>query len=923
MGIHPYQDLNLPSGVVTFLFTDIEGSTTLWERDPEGMRAALARHDAILHAAITANGGQVFKLIGDAFQAAFTEPAQAVMAALEAQRRLAAESWGQSGPLRVRMGLHAGPVEASGSDFAPNHTLNRVARVMSAGHGGQVLLSAAVAELARGQLPGEVSLLNLGEHRLKGLEQREHLYQLAAPDLPAEFPPLNTLSAFPGNLPIRPTTVIGRQAEVQAGQALLMRPNLRLVTLTGPGGVGKTSLGLEIVAGLAGYFPHGVYWVPLAAIHDPNLVASAIARTMDVRERTGDPLIESLKHYLQDKRLLLLLDNFEQVIPAAQVVAELLNAAPNLKVLATSRAPLQLRGEQEFPIQPLELPDISLSTSLERLQENAAIRLFTERAQAVRPSFNVSAENARQVAEIVRRLDGLPLAIELAAARIKFLSPHDLLTRLDSRLKLLTGGPQDLPARQQTMRNAIDWSYSLLDQNTQTLFSRLSVFSGGFTLEAAESLCSLDGDLDVFEGLTTLLNNSLIRQEHAPFGSSRFAMLETIREYAHERLVASAESDLVQRQHALYFGALAGEAGGKFFSGESYTWLERVEPDHNNFRSALSFLQSEPEYIGLGWEVIFNLLWLWYRRGYLDEARLWYEKAIARALPVGDNPQRAKIREGAGLVAMWRSDLFTAAQWMDEAFEIIRQAGDPAETALLYFNRGVLAVNQGDGEKARALFEAALPLFRQIEQEWFQAMILLHLGNVALSQGDIPRAQEYMEASLSLGKQVGDQWIIASAVNNFGEIDRYQKDYAQAESSYLESRAMFQEVGSYPDVARANCSLGFVALALGDHSQASAFFQESLAQHQQLGVRRGVVECLAGLAALSGLQGKTKQAVRLFAAVRAQFAVLGAGIWPADHAEIERHLSNALSQIGQAEYDQAYEEGSVLNLEDAIYQALN
>lgn len=917
------QDLNLPSGIVTFLFTDIEGSSTLWERDPEGMKASLARHDAILHASVVSNGGQVFKLIGDAFQAAFTKPAQAVQAALEAQRGLAAEDWGRTGPIRVRMGLHAGPVQAEDDDFAPNHTMNRVARVMSAGHGGQVLLSAAVAELVRGQLPEGVDLRDLGLHRVKGLEQPEHLFQLVTPDLPAEFSPLNTLSGSTGNLPTRLTSLIGREAEVTEVRSRLAQPRIRLVTLTGPGGVGKTSLGLEIAAGLASDFKHGIYWVPLAAVDDPDLVTSAIARALDVRERGGYSLLESLKDYLQDKHLLLLLDNFEQVIAASPSLAELLAEAPGLKILATSRAPLRLRGENEIPVQPLELPESHLPDSPDRLQHNAAVQLFTERAQAANPAFTLSEENAVYIREIVRRLDGLPLAIELAAARSKLLPPRSLLSRLESRLNLLTGGARDLPPRQQTMRSTIDWSYSLLDPPAQALFSRLSVFSGGFTFEAAEAICNSEGELDVFEELASLLDNSLLHQEPDIGGQARFSVLETIREYARERLVEAGEEDLLRHQHARFFARLAGEAEHKFFSGESESWLDRLEPDHNNFRAALSCLQAEPQHLEMGWQVIFNLLWLWYRRGYLNEARRWYEKAIPQAANLENDPRRAKVLEGAGLVEMWQSDLEAAARFMDEGLTVIRKSGDAADIALSLFNRGVLAINQGDNEKALDLLNEAFPLFQQLGQEWFQAMILLHQGNVALSQRDITQSQDRMKAALALGRQVGDGWIVASAINNLGEIARYQGDYDRAEKHYLESKEIFQDVISSPDVARANHSLGFIALARGDYVRAGALFREGLDLHQKLGVKRGVVECLAGLAAVKGAQGQAAQAVRLLSAARSQMAALGAGIWPADHTDHERYLAGFRAQLSEEQFSALVGEGRTLRLEEAIAQTLN
>jgi predicted ATPase/class 3 adenylate cyclase len=510
-----------PTGTVTFLFTDIEGSTKLWEDNAPAMQAALARHDELLRWAIEERGGYVFKTVGDAFCAAFPTAPDALETALESQQRLLEEQWSQmSGPLKVRMALHTGAAEERDGDyFGP--AVNRVARLLSAGHGGQVLLSAASQEMVRDQLPAGAALIDLGERRLKDLFRPERVFQLIAPGLPPEFPPLKTLEARPNNLPLQPTPLVGREREVEEICKRLRSEEVRLLTLTGPGGVGKTRLALQAGADLLEDFGDGVFFVSLATITDPELVSSAIAGPLGVKESAQQSLMESLKSYLHHKHLLLVLDNFEQVLEGAPLVGELVGACPKLKVLTTSRTPLSLYGEHEYSVSPLALPDPHQPPSVERLTQYEAVRLFIERAQAAKVGFSVRDENAPAIAEICHRLDGLPLAIELAAARIKLLPPEAMLARLGNRLKLLKGGARDLPERQRTLRGTLEWSYMLLDEGEKTLFGRLSVFAGGRTLEAIEAVCDAEGDLgvEVLDGVESLVNNSLLlRQEDEEAG---------------------------------------------------------------------------------------------------------------------------------------------------------------------------------------------------------------------------------------------------------------------------------------------------------------------------------------------------------------------------------------------------------------------
>src|SRR5215204_3556721 len=540
------------------------------------------------------------------------------------------------------MALHTGAAEERGGDyFGP--PVNRVARLLSAGHGGQTLLSSATWKLVHDRLPEDTELRDLGERRLKDLIRPERIFQLIASDLPPSFPPLKTLDARLNNLPSQPTPLVGREREVAGVCRLLRGGGVRLLTLTGPGGMGKTRLALQVAADLVDEFEDGVFFVPLAPISDPDLVVPTVARTLDITETSGRTPEEALKDYLRNKEMLLVLDNFEQVVEAAPLVGELLSACPALKVLATSRTVLRIYGEQEFTVPPLELPAPSHPQPLERLTQYEAVRLFVERAQAAKADFSVTNDNAPAVAEICHRLDGLPLAIELAAARIKVLSAQKILEHLGNRLKLLTGGARDLPERQRTLRSTIEWSYGLLEEGEKVLFARLSVFAGGRTLEAIEAICDAEGDLpvDVLDGLASLVDKSLLKQEEGVGGEPRFVMLETIHEFAREKLEGSGEAEDLRRLHARYFLALAEEAEPALEGSQQQVWLDRLEEEHDNMRTVLSWSLGQGQDAELALRIGAVLGEFWYLRGYWSEGRRWLEEALTKS---GRTPTAARAR---------------------------------------------------------------------------------------------------------------------------------------------------------------------------------------------------------------------------------------------------------------------------------------
>jgi predicted ATPase/class 3 adenylate cyclase len=822
----------LPTGTITFLFTDVEGSTKLWERNTEAMSKALSHHDELIRNTVEAHDGFVFKTVGDAFYAAFSTAAEAIEAALDAQKSLLSQEWEETGPLKVRMALHTGKAEERGGDyFGP--TLNRAARLLSAGHGGQVLLSLSTQELVRDQLPLGAGLRDLGVRRLKDVLGPEHIFQLTDPELPSSFPPLKTLDVRLNNLPIQPTPLLGREREVAEIADLLRHVDVRLLTLTGTGGTGKTRLALQSAAELIDEFDNGVFLVALAPISDSELVASSVAGALSVSESAGRPLKEDLRDFLSTKKLLLVLDNFEQVVDAAPLVGELLSGCPDLKVLATSRTLLRIYGEHEYAVRPLELPDPDHLPPIETLRQYEAIRLFIERAHAANTHFSLTNENAPAVAEICARLDGLPLAIELAAARIKLLSPQAMCSRLGNPLKFLTGGARDLPERQRTLRGAIAWSHALLDEGEQVLFARLSVFSDGCALEAVEAICDPVGDLfiDVLEGLSSLLDKSLLRQEERAEEEPRFVMLKTIREYARERLEVSGEAEEIRRMHAEYFLALAEQQGP-----EETAWLERLDLEHDNMRAALSWmLESEDAEPGLR---LSGALWrFWWMRGHYSEGRRWLEEALAK--DGRPSAARAKALEAVGWLADDQGDIDRAVEAAEEGLSLgARVEIESSVTASFLRMLGSAAYVHGDHEQAARLYEESLALSREARDERGVASSLLQLGNVSGDRGNHEEAKTFYEEGLALSRKLDDKALLASALISVGAEFLLQGDHERGAMLNEEAAELYRERGNRGHLQYALDNLGWAALMRGNLQQAEVLHRESCLERPRLNGRR-------------------------------------------------------------------------------------
>ncbi len=910
------------TGKITFLFTDVEGSTSLWEWKPKAMSEALSRHDKILRTVIEAHNGHVFKTVGDAFHATFSAAPDALEAALEAQRALLHESWGLTGPLRVRMALHTGAAEERDGDyFGPS--LNRVARLLSTGHGGQILLSLATRELVQDRLPHESGLRDLGERRLKDLSSPEHVFQITAPGLRSEFPALETLDIRRNNLPAQPTPLVGRERELEEVLALLRSSHVRLLTFTGPGGTGKTRLGLQAAAELTDEFEDGVFFVALAAIADPTLVAPAITRTLGLTESSNQPAVELLEGYLRDRQVLLVLDNFEQVLESAPLLDALLSAASGLKVLATSRIALRLYGEHEFPVPPLSLPDTASLPPVERLTRYEAVRLFVDRARAIRPDFSLTEENAPAVIEICSRLDGLPLAIELAAARIKLFPPQAMLSRLGNRLKLLTGGARNLPERQRTLRNAIAWSYEMLDEGEETLFARLALFSGGSTLEAVEAVCDPRGDLpvDALEGVSSLLDKSLLRQEEGQGAEPRFMMLETIREFALEKFEDSSDAEAIKRAHVEYFLALAEQAEPKLWGPEDAACLDRLTREHDNMRAALSraleFESAEPALRLAG-----ALRWFWNMGGYYGEGRTWLEAALAKE-GWDSAPARVKVLEGLGWLANQQGDLDRAEATAEEGLKLSAEAGLGKVVAADFQNvLGYAATRRGEYERAAELLEEGLALHREAGDTRGVAWSLGNLANVSSNRGNYERAKDLYEEGLALSRDLGGAELLGAYLISLGDEYLLEGNLARATELNEEAAQLYRKRGRRGLLQIALDNLGWAALIRGDLQKAEALHEESLVLCRELGDKLTGLESIEGLSCVAGAGGAAERAARLLGAAEALREAAGYQQATRTRALREPYVTAARARTDEKAWTTVWEEGRSMTFEEAIAYAL-
>ncbi len=873
---------SLPTGTVTFLFTDIEGSTALLQRLGDRRYAeVLAEHQRLLRDAFAKGNGQEIDTQGDAFLVAFSRARDAVATAVAAQRSLMKHTWPDGASLQVRMGLHTGEPISGTSDYV-GLDLHRAARIGAAGHGGQILLSDAVSGLAARDLPPGVSLRDLGSHRLKDLREPEHLLQVVHPDLPANFPPLKSLDVLPNNLPRQLTSFIGREKEMAEIKRLLSAAYL--VTLTGSGGAGKTRLALQVAADMVDGYPDGVWLAEFAPIADPALVPKTVASALGVSEQPRSDMTETLVDALRPKALLLVLDNCEHLLAACRdLAAALLRKCPHVRILATSREGLGVPGETLWRVPSLSVPeDLRHLPPAEELVLYEAVRLFVDRALATAPEFTITSENSPAVAQVCQRLDGIPLAIELAAARVKVLAVEQIAIRLDDRFRLLTGGSQIVLPRHQTLRGAIDWSYNLLSEPERVLLRRLSVFARGWTLEAAEAV-SAGGSVEavnILDLLTSLVDKSLVLAETKD-GEARYRVLETVREYGRDRLLESSEATDFRKRHRDWYLGLAERAEARFHGPEGIMWLNRLEVEHDNLRAALGWSSTEEEDAETRLRLAAALWEFWDYHTHWGEGRKWLETAIAGSRDT-KSTARVKALWGGGTLVWRQGDFGRAMALYEESLALARDLGDQRGIAMALMGRGLVHKRHGDFDAATALFEESLEVSRNLEDKWPTAFTLANMGAVAREKGDYAKAVPLCEESLAIFRTLDANRWIAYALRLTGHAVRLQGDVERTTGLYRESLALFGESGDK-----------WIA-----------------------------TECIEGLALIASAQGHFERAARLFGVAEAARETFGITM-PRSEAGDQEHFWAAIRERPEGTaFAAAWAEGRAMTLEQAIEYAL-
>ncbi len=919
----------VPTGTVTFLYTDIEGSTRLAREYPDALTRLLARHHEILSRSVQDHGGYVFQIVGDAFCVAFHSAGDALHAAMQAQRALHSESWTPA-PVKVRMGIHTGRAYYREAGHYDGYlTLSHVQRLMSAAHGGQVLISQTTEELVRDELPAGLELRDMGERRLKDVVRPEHIYQVTVSDLPADFPPIGTLDASRHNLPAQITTFIGREKEMAELKELLAAH--RLVTLTGAGGAGKTRLSLELAAASLDRFSDGVWLAELAPVATTDLIPQTLLSMFNLREDSHRGALQVLIDHLRGKSALLLLDNCEHLVEGcAQIADQLLSACPKLRILATSREALGIAGELDYRIPSMSTPDPDHLPPLDELARMDSIRLFLERTAAVKMGFELTEANAPLVARICSRLDGIPLAIELAASRMRALSPEQIASRLDDRFRLLTGGSRTALPRQQTLRATIDWSYGLLSEQERALLRRLAVFAGGWTLQAAEEVCGDTRGFDVLDLLTHLVDKSLVFTDESA-GEIRYRRLETIRQYSYERLGETDELEAMRDRHLAFFVRFAESVDENLKTGDQMLWQRRMSAELDNLRAALDWgLQKHPDR-ALQIAGASNLFWT--AGGFSAEGFRWTRDALERveeAAPpahvTAEQRSLARARALRGMARLYLSlgDNANARRVAEEAVSLYRQTADRRGLAFALVILAYPLEFLGERVAAETALHEAYEIARSESDIYVMCRALNRLGRVIVDlYADLSLPQAYLEESIRHARAAGLRSQEAQAIEILGVIASHRKDYDQAREHFWQSLNIYEEIGAPFNAILEKSNLAHLERQLGRYASALDYYRETIVAFRdiaQVGAVAHQLECF-GFIALA--QEADERALTLFAAADGLREKSSTPMTPDEQRYFDEQLGKVRQHIDPVRFGSIWSQGAAMSMDQAIQFALD
>jgi predicted ATPase/class 3 adenylate cyclase len=930
------------SRTATFLFTDMENSTPLWENHPDLMPVLGARHDALVRGAIEGQRGRVVKTMGDGFHAMFDSASDCAMAAVAAQQALEAESWpGETGPIHVRMGLHTGESEFRDGDYYGTE-VNRAARVMAIAHGGQIVLTDPTAALIRKALPPETSLTDLGQHRLKGIAAPEQIYQLCHPSLPADFPPLKSLSTYQHNLPVQLNTFVGREKELAQVERLLHETHL--LTLLGPGGTGKTRLMLQAAEEVVDEYHDGVWLVELAPLTDPALIPGRVAAALNVDELPGRELRDTLAEYLRRKEILLLIDNVEHMVrESAELSQYLLERCPRLKMLVTGREALFIEGETTLQIPSLSLPHTNgegpgQQAHLDEVRASEGVELFLMRARAVKPDFEVTSTNAAAIAEIVRRLDGIPLALELAAARLRMLTVEQIAARLNDRFRLLTGGRRTALPRQQTLQALIDWSWNLLEENERILLRRLSVFSGGWSLEAAQAVAADDqagsnqlDEFDVFDGLEGLINKSQVRVREHGGAEARYAMLESIRQYARDRLFEAGEGEALRDRHAGYFVDFALQAERTMFSSTTVNWPARIRQEMDNLRSVMTWtLEDRPE---IALQIAGALLRQDFYVFNPREASSWLEPAIEKtreSVGLGKSAQVEDLAKALQALATMRSRQGRESEARELLRESIVLAGEIGNHELLAFG---IAWSAGLESRLGALgvsaetqqeLDEAIMMSREEGLDLALAWLLFISWAIQVGQRKIAEAERYFQEALQIIRKINNPYLNAIALAARAGFATAMNNLDEAKELYVQVIENSKALNERSGAVRSMSDLAHLYRREWDLEEAEGYYRETIVIWQEQGHRSAVAHQLECFAYIAIARGQYNHAARLLgAATEARERLDAVSTDPQELAELTEAMDQLTGAMGEGERDRVLAEGRLIDLDDAVLLALD